>query len=197
MTIRTTLTTLLLLTLLSGCSSLLPKPEGGKQNLQSSLNHLQQWQVRGKLSVTSPDDSVTGYLTWEQDKQSYDLFISGPFGSGASRLQGNARQAELTLPGWDKPQRARTPEQLMLAHMGWNFPVTDIRYWVKGQASPNAAATGKYDEHGLLTHLQQHGWDIRFSRYQQHGDYWLPGLIKISGHDFRFVFSIKEWTVNG
>lgn len=197
MTTQMSIFTLLLLTLLSGCSSLLPKPDSSQQGLQSSLDRLQQWQVRGKLSVTSPDDSVTGYLTWEQDKQRYDLFISGPFGSGASRLQGNARQAELTLPGWDKPQRARTPEQLMQTHMGWNFPVTDIRYWVKGQPSPNAASTSEYDESGLLSHLQQHGWDIHFSRYRQQGEYWLPGLIKISGHNFRFVFSIKEWTVNG
>lgn len=181
--------------LLPACSLLTPK--GGQATLQHQLSQLESWQVRGKLSVTSPDDSVTGYLTWDQNQQQYDLFISGPFGSGASRLTGDRQQASLTLPGWDKPETATSPEQLMLAHMGWNFPVSDIHYWVKGQPSPGNQAQAEYDEHGLLAHLQQHGWDIRYSRYQQQNGYWLPGLIKISGYNFRFVFSIKEWTLNG
>ena len=181
--------------LLSACANLLPS--GGQDGLQSRLSGLERWQVRGKLSVVSPDDSVTGYLTWEQDRQRYDLFISGPFGSGASRLSGSRQHAELTLPGWDKPQQASSPELLMLQYMGWNFPVTDIRYWVKGQPSPGNQASAEYDEYGLLSRLQQHGWEIRYSRYQQQDGYWLPGLIKISGHNFRFTFSIKEWTLNG
>ena len=194
----TTFFRLLMLTaamLLSACASLLPS--GGQDGLQSRLSGLERWQVRGKLSVVSPDDSVTGYLTWAQDQQQYDLFISGPFGSGASRLSGSRHHAELTLPGWDRPQQASSPELLMLQYMGWNFPVTDIRYWVKGQPSPGNEASAEYDEYGLLSRLQQHGWEIRYSRYQQQDGYWLPGLIKISGYNFRFTFSIKEWTLNG
>ncbi|MCA6063595.1 lipoprotein insertase outer membrane protein LolB [Thalassolituus marinus] len=183
------------LLLLGGCASL--TPSGGQHSLQNQLSDLDNWQVRGKLSVVTPDDSMTGYLTWEQEKRHYDLFISGPFGAGASRLSGNHKQAELTLPGWDKARTARSPEALMLQYMGWNFPVSDIRYWVKGQPSPAGKPAAEFDEHGLLSRLQQHGWDIRYSRYQQHNGYWLPGLIKISGYDFRFVFSIKEWTLNG
>lgn len=186
------------LLLLSGCSAFSPK--GGQDALQSQLDTLQSWQVRGKLSVVTPDDSMTGYLTWEQEKRDYDLFISGPFGAGASRLSGNHKKAELTLPGWDKPRSASSPEVLMQHYMGWNFPVTDIRYWVKGQPSPRSntgEASVQFNDDGLLSRMQQHGWDIRYSRYQQHNGYWLPGLIKISGYDYRFVFSIKEWTVNG
>ena len=183
-----------LMLMLSACSSLLP--QGGKTVLQEQLSGLHSWQVRGKLSVVSPDDSVTGYLTWKQHKQTYDLFISGPFGSGSSRLQGNHKQAQLTLPGWQKPQQADTPEQLMADHLGWNFPVSDIRYWVKGQPSPTSPATSEFSAQGLLSQLQQHGWDIRYSRYQQHNGRWLPGLIRISGYGFRFTFAIQEWTIN-
>lgn len=180
--------------LLTGCAALLP--QGGKEELQSRLADLHSWQVRGKLSVVTPNDSVTGYLTWQQRQSHYDLFIAGPFGSGSSRLQGDQQQAELSLPGWPEPQQASSPEQLMLTHMGWNFPVSDIRYWVKGQPSPNGAVISQYSDQGLLTQLQQHGWEIRYSRYQQRGGYWLPGLIRISGHDFRFTFAIQEWTLH-
>lgn len=194
--LRTTGSALLLLAalLLGGCAALLP--QGSQQEQVTRLNALQNWQVRGKLSVVSPGDSVTGYLTWQQQQDQYDLFIAGPFGSGSSRLQGNRQQAELSLPGWPEPQQASSPEQLMLTYLGWNFPVSDIRYWVKGQPSPNGAVTSQYNDQGLLLQLQQHGWEIRYSRYQQRNGFWLPGLIRISGYDFRFTFAIQEWTTN-
>ena len=192
------LAVLLIPLIITGCASLMP--QGGAHTLQSQLDEIHSWQVRGKLSVVSPQDSVTGYLTWTQQHSEYDLFIAGPFGSGASRLSGDDQQASLTLPGWDNPQTAPSAERLMLQYMGWNFPVSDIRYWVKGQLSPglkNNQNAVEYGDDGLLKTLHQHGWQVSYSRYTNEGGYWLPGLIKIRGHDFRFTFAIKQWTVNG
>ena len=184
----------LILILSSGCAHMLP--QGGSDAQQRSLTELQHWQVRGKLSVTTPDDNVTGYLTWQQQHTDFDLFISGPFGQGASRLQGNEQQAQLALPGWDNPATADTPEQLMAQYLGWHFPVHDIRHWVKGQPSPNYPADIEYSDLGLTQRLQQHGWEIRFSRYSLQQGYWLPGLIRMQGHDLRFTFAIREWTLH-
>lgn len=177
---------------LSACASLFP--QGGKDSVQGQLGTLEQWQVRGKLSVVSPQENATGYLTWKQNGTDYDLFIAGPFGAGSSRLSGNDQQAQLLLPGWKQAQTAASAQELMWLHMGWNFPVADIHYWVKGQPSPNSKAQTEFNEHGLLQTLKQHGWEIRYSRYQNRNGYWLPGLIKISGYDFRFTFAIQEWS---
>lgn len=163
---------------------------------ENQLNQIQNWQVRGKLSVVSNDDAATGYLTWQQDKEEFDLFLSGPLGQGASRLVGKNGKASLTLPS-KEPVYAPSAEYLMQHYLGWQFPVMDIRYWVKGQASPNSASTEVRDSLGLLESLQQHGWQVQFSRYQRQGEVWLPGRIKIIGHDFKFIFAIKEWTING
>lgn len=189
------LTVLLLILLnISGCTHLLP--QGGSEQQQQSLAELQAWHVRGKLSVTTANDNVTGYLTWQQQRDAFDLFIAGPFGQGASRLQGNDQYAELTLPGWDDSVSADTPEQLMEQHLGWYFPVRDIRYWVKGQASPSSNAETEFSDLGLTQRIQQHGWDIRFSRYTVQQGHWLPGLIRMQGHDLRFTFAIREWTLH-
>ncbi len=179
---------------LSGCSIFSLQQDS--QHLQKQLNQIQQWQVRGKLSVVSPDDAVTGYLTWQQDKEDFDLFLSGPFGQGSSRLVGNNGLATLTLPN-KEPVQAPSAEYLMAYYLGWQFPVSDLRYWVKGQPSPNSMFTEVRDSLGLLESLQQHGWRVEFSRYQSHANTWLPGRIKIMGHDFKFIFAIKEWAING
>jgi outer membrane lipoprotein LolB len=164
--------------------------------LKAQLDQIQSWQVRGKLSVIDKQQAVTGYLTWRQDDDNYDLFLSGPFGQGSSHLIGNSQYASLSMGGEDAVL-ADTAEQLMQQHMGWQFPVLDLRYWVKGQASPNSSATEVRDPIGLLESLQQHGWQVQFSRYQRQGNTWLPGRIKIKGHQLKFTFVIKEWTILG
>ncbi len=178
---------------LTGCSVF--NLQQDSQVLESQLNKIQKWQVRGKLSVVSPEDSATGYLTWLQDDEDFDLFLSGPFGQGSSRLVGNNGQASLTLPS-QEPVHAPSAQYLMNRYLGWEFPVLDIRYWVKGQASPHSASTEQRDSMGLLAGLQQHGWQVEFSRYQRQEDTWLPGRIKIKGHNFKFIFAIKEWTID-
>lgn len=164
--------------------------------LKTQLDQIQSWKVRGKLSVIDKQQAVTGYLTWDQNDDDYDLFLSGPFGQGSSHLIGNEQYASLSVGGKD-PILAESAEQLMQQHMGWQFPVLDLRYWVKGQASPDSEATEVRDAMGLLESLQQHGWQVKFSRYKRQGDTWLPGRIKISGHQLKFTFAIKEWTIRG
>ncbi len=178
----------------SGCSLMGLQLEEHVREKQ--LNQIQNWQVRGKLSVVTKEDAATGYLTWQQDSEDFDLFLSGPLGQGASRLVGKNGKASLTLPNKD-PVYAPSAEYLMQRYLGWQFPVMDIRYWVKGQVSPNSRSTQVRDNLGLLESLQQHGWQVQFSRYQRQGDVWLPGRIKMIGHDFKFIFAIKEWTING
>ncbi len=164
--------------------------------LKTQLDQIQSWQVRGKLSVINKNEAATGYLTWSQDHDNYDLFISGPFGQGSSHLIGNTDYASLSIGGAE-PVLAESAEQLMLQQLGWKFPVLDIRYWVKGQASPHSHAQTLDNEMGLLESLQQHGWSVKFSRYQRQGNTWLPGRVKISGHQLKFTFVIKEWTIRG
>lgn len=179
---------------LSGCASLLP--QGGTDALQAQLDDVGHWQVRGKMSVRTPDDGATGYLDWKQEQRTFDIYIAGPLGQGATRLSGDADSASLTLPGWDEPRHADSPEELMLLYLGWNFPVSDIRYWVKGQPSPNGEAVTEFDDAGLLSRLEQYGWVVSYKRYSNQNGVWLPGLVKVSGHDFRFTFSIREWTLH-
>ena len=180
-----------LLVLLQACS-VLPS----KDQQEGELGQLQSWQIQGKLSVRNPRDNITGYLTWEQKNDHFDMFISGPFGRGASRLEGDNHAASLLLPDWPEARHADSPEALMQEHLGWQFPVRDIRYWVKGQPSPNSEHEATYDSYGLMQTLSQHGWEISFSRYQRYGDQWLPGLIKMKGFDYQLILAVNQWTLN-
>lgn len=177
---------------LSGCSLLDLKQDS--KVLDSKLSQIQHWQVRGKLSVINKGEAVTGFLTWQQNQQTFDIFLSGPFGQGSSHLVGNEQQASLTLPG-KETVHASSANALMEQFVGWRFPVLDVRHWVKGQASPSSTATEVRNSMGLLDQLQQHGWQVKFSRYQRIDDNWLPGRVKIIGNEFTFILAIKEWDI--
>lgn len=177
---------------LTGCSLL--DLQQDKKLLEKRLNNIQNWQVRGKLSVINRGEAVTGFLTWQQNEQNFDIFLSGPFGQGSSHLIGNHQQASLTLPG-EKPVQAASADELMEQLVGWKFPVLDIRYWVKGQASPNSSATEIRNSMGLLESLKQHRWNVQLSRYKRVSDNWLPGRIKIVGNEFTFILAIKQWDI--
>lgn len=177
---------ILTLLLLGGCSTFT------KPKLDIALSDL-NWQARGKLSIVSPDENATGYLTWSQLGNAFDIYLAGPFGSGATRIMGNQDSAAIKLPGMKQPQIAPSAEELLLRYTGWNFPVSEIRYWLTGAASPNYSAETIQNEAGQLVELQQFGWRVRFSRYQEHNNRWLPGLIKISQGPYRFTFAIRQW----
>ena len=175
--------------MLSACSSLL-KTDG-----PDHLDSLKHWDIAGKISIKTPQDAATGFLSWNQDVHKYQIFITGPLGQGSTKINGSKSKTELLLPGWDSPAVAESPELLMSQYLGWNFPIQDIHYWIKGQLAPGSDFTIKTDDYGMTESLSQHGWKIDYSRFQQYGDYWLPGRVKISGYDHRFILAISKWTV--
>lgn len=176
---------------LSSCSLL---PQKDQQN--AKLAKLQHWEVRGKLSVRHHQQGITGYLNWQQNQQVFDLYVAGPLAQGATRIKGNAQQVSLQLATWQQAQTANSAEGLMQRHLGWSFPVVNLRYWIKGMVNPDAGVDKvKYDKVGLLESVQKDGWIIRLSRYQYQGGYWLPTHIKITGKHYRFVLAIKSWTL--
>lgn len=182
---------LMLNVVLTGCS-LLPQ----KKDNQAKLAKLQHWQINGKLSISHPKNHVTGYLTWKQNKTDFDLYIAGPLAQGATRIQGGSKQISLLLPGWQAPQTADSATDLMQKHLGWSFPIDDLRYWIKGMQSPRQSSKNiQYSANGLLEGLQQDDWIITLSRYQYQSGNWLPSRIKVLGKQYRFILAIKNWTL--
>ncbi|WP_221799174.1 lipoprotein insertase outer membrane protein LolB [Oceanobacter mangrovi] len=178
------------LALFASACALLPGADQPQQ-----LQQLSSWQVQGKLSVRNSSDSVTGYMTWKQDGDRYNLFVSGPLGQGSSRLSGDRQHASLTLPDQDTPMQAANAEQLLYEQLGWSIPVAGLPYWIKGMAAPDSQAAEQRDNYGLLAELQQDGWTISYKRYQQYQGVWLPGLIKLTGYDYKLTLAINDWTL--
>ncbi len=181
---RLKLAVMLSLTLmLSACTSLMEIPDTDQQ----------QWRIEGKLGITTPNESLSGFLIWEQNQDTYSIHVSGPLGQGSTQIDGN--NDEITLTQGKRQLHSHDPSVLLYEQMGWRFPITNLRYWVIGEAAPLTLSERSYDEDERLEELMQDGWKIEYFRYDSYTG--LPSRLRISQGDWRFLLVIKRWSVVG
>lgn len=191
--------------LLSACSQL---PQVGNTNDESAtaalpsygpysyrsteLAKLVQWDVEGKLAVYTANKNNSGNLTWRQRKEYYDLLITGPLGQGHLHIEGSPGLVIATTP--DEQAQATSIEALFAEHFDWQFPMAELRYWVRGISSPATDAELTYNDSGELATINQAGWQVEISKYESVSGLPMPAKITITGDDIRLKLILKNWT---
>ena len=191
--------------LLSACS-LQPQPvatSGSWQQHQQQIAQLQDWKLSGKLGFRAPQQGGSAAINWTQEKDNYQLFLSGPFGVGSAKIYGDEKTAEM-LYG-DTVYR-QSPQQLAMQLTGLPLPVDALSWWARGLPSPTQpGATGlATGADGLAVGFDQAGWQLSFSRYRQTDGGLLPGKITGSlntaansgaeDRSYSFKLVISDWT---
>jgi outer membrane lipoprotein LolB len=147
------------------------------------------WAVSGKIGITTPTQSVAGFIQWKQQGKDFDIYVSGPFTVGSTRIQGNIANISLTQGG--KTVEGINPQKLIYDELGWFFPIENLPFWLKGQAAPYSPANRETDESEQLTQIRQDKWQVDFLRYNDYYD--LPERIRISQGQWKFLIVIKHW----
>lgn len=148
------------------------------------------WGVSGKIGITTPSQTVAGFIEWKQHDNDFDIYVSGPLASGSTRIQGNIANISLTQGG--KTVEGVNPQQLIYDELGWFFPIENLPFWLKGQVAPYSPARQETDEDDTLTQIQQDSWKVDFLRYNDY--YNLPERIRISQGQWKFLIVIKHWS---
>jgi len=157
-----------------------------------SLQSASSWEMSGRISVKTANDAMNGSLSWAQDGELTELSVRGPIGVGGFRLTGNQQQMLYQDSNGenrviDQPERA-LPEQL-----GWDVPLGSLRYWVRALADPAMPAAEEFDDSGLLSRLEQQGWQVEFSRYGISGGLAMPGRITLLSGELRIRLAVSQW----
>ena len=157
----------------------------------NELGKLVQWDVEGKVAVYTADKNNSGNLTWRQRRDYFDLLITGPLGQGHLHIEGSPGLVIATTP--EEQTQASSVEQLFAEHFDWQFPMQEIRYWVRGIASPEHKAKLTYNETGELASVEQAGWQVAFTGYTQVSGLPMPDKITITGEDIKLKLVLKNW----
>lgn len=187
------------LALLGGCATAPLRPIENWDSYQARLAQLDSWQLNGKLGVRlQPSDTAqktggSASIDWRQHPQDYAIRLSGPLGQGTTWIKGNAQGVRLEQVG-QPPLTAETPEQLVQQSLGWQLPISELFYWVRGIPAPRTPIDAQVKApSGSLEQLQQSGWQLAFSRYNAVGPWQLPGKIVAEREGVRLTLVIRNW----
>ena len=153
------------------------------------------WRLTGRISIKYLDDGWNAGLVWRQSAVDYDLRLQGPLGQGALLLQGNDQRVELVDAKGGRDS-ALDAETLMYRHLGWQLPLSGMKYWIHGRSEPGQPAEWRRDMSGRPEQLIQSGWQIDFSKYRPAPDgASLPGRIDFARPDLQARLIIDRWEV--
>ena len=171
-------------------------PENLREH-QRQLQAIAEWQLQGKLGIRTPDENGSASLKWTQEMANYQLNLSGPLGQKRMIITGTPGKVQLEQTG-EPAQEAKSPEALIKKQLGWTLPVTQLAYWVRGVPAPSGRINHiEQNSDGLIAQLQQGGWLISYSNYQDqpfnHSTLAMPGRITAEYEDVRLILVIREW----
>ncbi|MGB2064407.1 MAG: lipoprotein insertase outer membrane protein LolB [Marinomonas gallaica] len=177
---------------LAGCSL---SPTSPKAPLPERAEDIMAWQNEGRVGIRTEQDAISGNFNWQHSPEHYELNIYGPFGQGATRLEGiPGKESRLTYD--DKNLTGPSADALLYHELGWHFPVTSVQYWIRGLAAPNSAAEITYQQDGTTPEqILQNGWTITYKEFTELEHLKLPQKMQVTHPPYRVNLIITDWNV--
>lgn len=160
------------------------------QARQEMLAEFDRWSLQGR-AATGKLLGWSGNLSWRQRGQEFDVRLSGPMGAGGFRARGEPGLVRIHTE--DETYYTNDPEGLVEEIVGWQFPLTGLRYWAIGLPAPGLPATLSVDDDGLLVGLEQAGWRLAYPEYQDTEGPELPRRIVLNDGENTVKLVIDRW----
>ena len=184
--------------LISACAGFGEKPTGVLDEWtvrREALRAIDHWSMRGRIAMNTPSDAWSGSLTWEQDSDDVDMRMRGPLGFGGFRIYGDLDGLELRTNKGDSVYLG-DPEVDLRHQLGFGVPVYSMRYWLLGVSDPASTANEQFDEQGLLSELEQRGWQILYQDYRLFEGRVLPRRLVISNQNVQIKLAVDRWILD-
>ncbi len=190
---------LLVLFSLSACVTMPAKQQAINQTIswqqrQSDLSAINTWTVRGAIGVHNQKNGWSASVNWQQQADHYQLQLYGPLGAGQIRLNGTPGHVTL-LTANNKKSEANSGDRLLYQQTGWNLPVDNFYYWIRGIPAPSLPANQQLDGYNHLQQLQQQGWTIHYTSYTAVNGVDLPNKIELSSGNVKIRLVISSWLI--
>ncbi len=193
---------LILITSLAGCMS--PKPASTAaenktitwSQRKQDLQQITRWQANGAIAIRDQQQAQSASVKWQQQSQStFAIRLFGPLGVGNTIIIGKPGNVTLTTPE-NKTYTATSSEALLQQQTGWQLPISNLYYWVRGLPAPGSKPQMKLDPYNHLRTLQQSGWNILYQRYTAVKGKDLPSKITMTNGPITAKLIINRWVLS-
>ena len=157
-----------------------------------SLQNLSRFGLNGRVAVAVGKQGFNAGLRWTQSASVTRLALTGPLGAGGVEVTADGGSLSVVTSSGkrlgDADARAELEDKL-----GFEPPLTSLRYWVLGVPDPGAPASVQLDSEQRLNQLTQDGWQIDYTGYMPVGAEWLPRLLTLHRAQVRVRMVVDGW----
>lgn len=162
---------------------------------EHTVGAVQAWSLDGRFAAADGHHGGSGSLAWQQRGQHYAFTLRAPITGKTVQLEGGPDGAVLT--GVDRQPLAGSDARSVLAHeFGWNVPVAELAWWVRGLRAPGSAAALTFGANGLPATLDQAGWHVEFKDWYAARTPPLPRRVYASRDPYTVRVLIEQWGVD-
>lgn len=161
----------------------------------SQLKQVGSWSLNGSVSIQRANKTDMASMQWQQQQPHvFNVALYGPLSLGRISIASSGNSVTLTQSG-KQPVSATSAEQLMQQQLGWQLPVSNLYYWVRGIPAPGSTPKMTFDNSNHVLQLVQQGWLIDYQNYQPTQQVDLPHTIVMNNPNLHVRFVIKNWSI--
>jgi outer membrane lipoprotein LolB len=158
---------------------------------QSRISAVADWDLRGRMTVATPERSHRAGVRWQQRGDRLELTVRGLLGARSFRIEGGPESLTVTEGG--DTRILNDPEVELSREFGWWLPVTSLEYWVLGQPDADFELRSRRGADGTLRTLDQRDWLIRYEEYQLAAGLLVPRTIILRHDTLELTLNITRW----
>jgi outer membrane lipoprotein LolB len=178
---------LLLLLFLTGCAS-------APVQVQRPAEQDAPFAFNGRVSIKHGAQREKAGLRWVHKADEDDILLLAPLGQTVARIHRDENKATLVAGG--RGYNAQDMESLMQQVLGWQLPLSGMRYWMIGLPAPEDESTIEMNDNGQLGILRQQGWEIAYTKYASDRVDALPLRLSLKRERVEVLLVIDEWELS-
>jgi len=190
----------LAVSLLAACQTMRAPAPGTPPTLESwearrtELQARQHFNLKGRVAVAAGEEGFNASLRWTQEGNRSEVSLDGPLGVGGVQISADGATLRVVNSRGEQLDDASARTELA-ARLGFEPPLTSLRYWVLGVSDPSLPSQETLDPQRRLARLEQSGWEIEYGGYipASAASEWLPQRLTLQREGVRVRLLVDAW----
>jgi outer membrane lipoprotein LolB len=159
---------------------------------RAALQAIENYEVSGQIAASTATEGFSAAMRWQQQGVTSDLLLRAPLGVGGAHLNYDGDVLRVTNSQGAQLEGATAQAELVRV-LGFDPPLTSLRYWLLGAPDPAQAASETLDAEQRLSQLQQGDWQVDYGEYLQAGGHWLPRHVEVHRGPLKLKLQLSHW----
>ena len=171
-----------------------PPPAGAAWDVRRpELQARSHFKLKGRVAVAAGNEGFNANLHWTQDGARSFVTLEGPLGVGGAQVTATAQDLSL-VTSHGEHMDSDAARAALEARLGFDPPLSSLRYWVLGVPDPGSPFTEALDaQTQRLSGLTQSGWHVDYTAYTAVGAQSLPSRLTLQRDAVRVRLLVDDW----